>query len=251
VARRTAGLGLVLPLVLLLGCDEEPLPLAGRLWLVQTESQALTSVDLDDGVCREHAYVSEALGPLAFDEDERLLAVDLLARELVELFPEDGRSERLSGLSMVTRPLALTCAPDNRLFLLDDGRRVLELDPAGAWHRVWTLVPEGGWSGLAWLPEDAQSPNGEWLPRGTLLAWRQSAGQGELAWLEREGEQAVAHSWFATPVLAALETSARQGRLLALDAEGELLRLDPAALGWSRLLRPACAPMGASDVAVP
>lgn len=249
--RRLPLPGRILAAVLLLGCDEDPLPLAGRLWLVETESQTITSVDLDDGVCRGHAYVSEALGPLAFDEDERLLAVDLLARELVELLPEDGRTTPLFPLAMATRPQALTCAPDNRLFLLDDGRRVLELDPSGAWHRVWTLVPEGGWSGLAWLPEDARSPNGEWLPRGTLLAWRQSAGQGELAWLEREGEQAVAHSWFATPMLTALETSARENHLLALDGEGEILRLDPATLGWTRLLRPLCAPLAAIDVALP
>lgn len=243
----------LLPPLLLLaaGCGEDPLPLAGRLWLVEAETQAITSVDLDDGACRRHAYVAETLGPLAFDEDERLLAVDLLQRELVELLPGDGRTTRLFPLAMTTRPQALTCAPDNRIFLLDDGRRVLELDPAGAWHRSWTLVPEGGWSALAWLPEDSQSPNGEWLPRGTLVTWREAGGQGELAWLERQGDQALAHSWFSTPVLTALEASAREGLLLGLDEGGEILRLRPAQRDWLPYLRPDCAPLSATDVALP
>ncbi len=247
--RRSAGL---LLLASLWGCDEEPIRVEDQLWLVEQQSQSLLSLALAEPGCQTRGYLTEQLGPIALDGEERLLAVDVLQRRLVDVQPSDGRITRLIDLPMITNPLALTVTPGNRVYLLDDGTRIVRVDPEdGNWSQTWTLQPEGGWSGLAWLPEAVETANGELLPAGTLLAWRRQGEQGMLAWLELEEGQALAHELFGTPELAGLDTSAGRARIYGLSPTGEiyLLHADLRETQWIQQV--PCTPLEVVDIAIP
>jgi len=235
------------------GCDEDPVPVADRVWCVEQESRSLLALPLGEPACASRGYLSEVYGPLAFDVDERLLAVDLLARRLVELQPDDGFVTPLFSLDQAVDPRALCVAPGGRLFLLDAGSRVLQVDPAtGAWVRSWALRPEGDWRGLAWLPAATQGANGEALAAGTLLAWRPLGEGGELAWLETTESEALAHVLMGTPSLGGLDTSRRRAALYGLDpATGDLYRLRPDLRLYEQVQAFPCDPFAVTDIALP
>jgi len=245
--------GLSLALLALLACDEDPVEVTDRVWAVEQTERSLMALPMSAPDCASRGYVADTIGPLAFDEEERLLGVDLLMLRLLDVQPSNGYSTPLFDLGAMLDPRALTVAPGGRLFLLDAGTRVLQLDPeSGSWTRSWSLLPESGWTALAWLPVAMESPNGQSLPVGTLLAWRPQGGGGELAWLELEEGQALAHSLQSTPRFSALETSRRRDELYALDAQGgELYRLRP----WLAEITPvqsyACDPFLVTDIALP
>lgn len=239
--------------VLLLACDEDPVRVEDRLWAVEQEERSLLALPMSSPDCVNRGYVADVLGPLAFDEEENLVGVDLLLLRLIDVEVSNAYSTPRFDLPGLEDPRALTIAPGNRLYLLDAGTRLLQLDAeSGSWTRSWTLLPEGGWTGLAWLPMAMESPNGQALPMGTLVVWRPVGSGGELAWLEFVEGQALVHSLMNTPTLSAIETSRRQNELYALDAPGgELYRMRP----WNHEITPvqayACQPFHLGDIAIP
>jgi hypothetical protein len=239
--------------MLLQGCDEDPVAVERRVWCVEQGTRSLYALPLDRAACESRGYLDGTLGPIAMDPDERLLAVDLLQRELLELQPSDGFATPLFSVSQAVNPLALTVAPGGRLYLLDDERRVVWLErEGGAWTRAWPIHPDGQWRGLAWLPEAVEEPGGRLLPVGTLLAWRPLGQGGELAWLELLESEALAHTLLSTPALTGLDTSARLRAIYGLDAaSGELYRLRPE-LGSCPLVQTyACDAFAVTDICLP
>lgn len=235
-----------------LGCDEDPIRLEDRLWLVEQESQSLRSISLTDSTCQVRGYLTDQLGPIALDREERLLAVDILQRRLVELQPSDGQITLVTALPQLRGPRALTISPGGRFYVLDEGTRVLQVDPeSGSWAQAWTLQPASDWRGLAWLPEAVVGSSGQLVPAGTLLVWRPSGARGELAWLELDAEVALAHSLLSTPALAAIETSAGLERIYGLSEEGEIYHLRPEIQDCVWLRQAGCAPLLVTDIALP
>lgn len=246
------GWWMILLLAALLGCDEDPVPYEDRVWCVEQEGRSLLALPLASPECVSRGYLAEVYGPIAFDEDERLLAVDLLQRRLVELQPSDGFVTPLFALDQVVDPRALCVAPGGRLYLLEAGTRLLQLDPvSGAWVRSWPLRPEGDWRGLAWQPEDMEGLNGEWVGEGTLLAWNASGAGGVLAWLELRESEAIAHPVMGTTTLTGLGTSRRRREVYGMEPDGTLLRVRPAQRQVEPMLRYPCEPFLVGDIALP
>lgn len=247
----------VLPLLgfLLIGlsCDEDPVSVEDRVWAVEQQDRSLLALPFASPDCVSRGYVADELGPVAFDEEENLLGVDLLLLRLLEVEVSNAYTTPRFDLPGLEEPRALTIAPGNRHYLLDAGTRLLQLDAeSGSWTRSWSLLPESGWTALAWLPVAMESPNGQALSVGTLLVWRPAGSGGELAWLELEEGQALAHSLMTTPRFSALETSRRKDELYALDATGgEFYRLRP----WRGEITPLqsypCQPFRIGDIAIP
>lgn len=238
---------------LLQGCADDPVPVEDRVWCVEQSTRALYALPLDQPACDSRGYVAEVLGPIAMDARERLLAVDLLQRELVELQPSNAFVTPLYSVDQAVNPLAITVAPGERLFLLDDERRVIQLErESGAWTQSWPIHPEGHWRGLAWLPESVESVNGELVPEGTLLIWRPLGSGGELAWLELHESEALAHTLLATPSLTGIDTSLRRRELYGLDAAtGDLYRLRPELQTCPLVQAYGCEAFTVTDIALP
>lgn len=224
-----------------------------RLWAVEQEERSLLALSLASSDCVSRGYVADVLGPLAFDEEENLVGVDLLLLRLIDVEVSNAYSTPRFDLPGLEDPRALTIAPGNRHYLLDAGTRLLQLDAeSGSWTRTWTLIPEGGWTGVAWLPVAMEGLNGQILPVGTLVVWRPVGSGGELAWLELQEDLALVHSLMSTPTLSGIETSRRREELYALDAAGgELYRVRP----WNHEITPvqayACQPFHIGDIAIP
>lgn len=255
-ARRRRAAVFALALLLgLAGCaGEDAFELGARFWFTEPSSSALLAVDLArDEPCQRQTWLDRPLGPLAIGPDERLFAVDPVARALFELDPVLGLLDPIGEIVGAVRPQALAADELGRLWLLDDSRWLHRLDPVtGRSIARWTLQPPGDYVGLAVAPRVWAMPGEGEIADGDLLVLRSLPATSLIGLLSPDGDVALVRELGGVPPLRALIDSRREGVLYGLSREGgTFYAIDPVSGEADELGQAGCEAFDVVDGARP